>query len=289
MSTQFPPPRPDVTPPRVSARKPVWKRWWLWVVAAFVALVAISALAGGGTEPKDQASSSPTTQPSATQPETTPTQAATPSDTQSSEAPANARVERVIDGDTIEVRFRGELIRVRLIGVDTPETVDPSKPVECYGKAASRFTTHRLDGQRVRLAFDVERKDRYGRTLAYVWLGHALLNETLVRQGFATVATFPPDVKYVERFRAAQRAAKSYNRGLWNSCAVGAPPPPPPNVPPGGTGSGSGQCDPSYPGVCIPPYPPDLDCGDVPFTNFEVVGSDPHGFDSDGDGVGCES
>lgn len=84
---------------------------------------------------------------------------------------ANAAVTRVVDGDTVEVRFRGRTIDVRLIGIDTPETVDPTQPVGCYGKAASNFTTARLSGERVRLEFDVERTDRYGRTLAYVWIG----------------------------------------------------------------------------------------------------------------------
>jgi endonuclease YncB( thermonuclease family) len=91
-----------------------------------------------------------------------------------------ANVTRVIDGDTIEVALDNEIITVRLIGIDTPETVHPTEPVECYGPAASRFTTGALQGRPVRLEFDVERIDRYGRTLAYVWLGAELFNETLV-------------------------------------------------------------------------------------------------------------
>ena len=108
-----------------------------------------------------------------------------------------------IDGDTIEVALDNEIVAVRLIGIDTPETVDPSEPVGCYGPAASRFTTDALQGRPVRLEFDVERLGRYGRTLAYVWLGSELFNETLVARGFARVTTYPPNVKYVDRFIAA--------------------------------------------------------------------------------------
>jgi len=91
---------------------------------------------------------------------------------------------------------------VRLIGIDTAESVAPGEPVQCFAIEASSYTTERLEGERVRLQFDVERIDPYGRTLAYVWLGDELFNETLVREGYAFVTTFPPDVRYVERFRA---------------------------------------------------------------------------------------
>ena len=93
----------------------------------------------------------------------------------------------------------------------------PTELVECYGPAASRFTTSALEGRPVRLEFDVERLDRYGRTLAYVWLGDELFNEVLVREGYALVTTYPPNVKYVDRFIAAQRDARSHERGLWGA------------------------------------------------------------------------
>jgi micrococcal nuclease len=183
----------------------------------------------------------------------------------------------VVDGDTVEVRFRGRTIDVRLIGIDTPETVDPTQPVGCYGKAASNFTTARVLGERVRLEFDVEHTDRYGRTLAYVWIDGRLFNEVLVRQGFASVSTYPPNVTYVDRFLAAQRVAREQERGLWGGCPVAED---------GGSGR---RCDPSYPDVCIPPPPPDLDCGDIAFRVFRVKGSDPHNFDGDHNGFGCET
>lgn len=122
---------------------------------------------------------------------------------------------RVVDGDTIEVTFNGQKEKVRLIGVDTPETVHPAKGEEPYGREASNYTKSRLAGQTVNLEFDVQEKDQYGRLLAYIWLGNEMFNETLVREGYAQIATFPPNVKYVDRFRVAQEAARSQNKGLW--------------------------------------------------------------------------
>jgi micrococcal nuclease len=130
-----------------------------------------------------------------------------------------AVVIRVVDGDTAHVRYRGRDVAVRFIGVDTPETVAPGQPVECYGPEASAFTTRRLSGRRVRLEFDVDRIDPYGRTLAYVWTRDgSMFNELLVRRGYATVATYPPDTRYVSRFEAAEREAKAADRGLWRAC-----------------------------------------------------------------------
>jgi len=130
-----------------------------------------------------------------------------------------AVVTRVVDGDTAHVRYHGRDVTVRFIGVDTPETVAPGQPIECYGPQASAFTTQQLSGRRVRLEFDVDRIDVYGRTLAYLWMPDgSMFNETLVRRGYATVATYPPDTKYVGRFEAAERSAKSADRGLWAAC-----------------------------------------------------------------------
>jgi len=192
-----------------------------------------------------------------------------------------ALVTRVVDGDTVDVRFRGREVRIRLIGIDTPETVDPFEPVMCYGPEASAFAANQLEGQRVNLEFDVERLDRYGRTLAYVWHEEQLFNRVLVARGYAVVTTYPPDVKYVERLVAAQRRAREDGRGLWSVCQNdgGA----------NGDGGSGERCDPAYPGVCIPPPPPDLDCGDVSFHGFRVLPPDPHGFDGDHDGIGCET
>ncbi len=127
------------------------------------------------------------------------------------------KVIRVVDGDTIDVRFsNGATSRVRFIGVNTPETVHPQKPVEKYGKEASNYTKKRLTNQTVTLEFDVGVKDKYGRFLAYVWVGKELYNETLVQDGYARVMTIQPNVKYQQRFITAERKARLQKKGLWN-------------------------------------------------------------------------
>lgn len=202
--------------------------------------------------------------------------------------PSAYLVTRVVDGDTIEVRLRGGRIEdVRLIGVDTPETVHPTVGVECFGPAAANFTKSHLEGESVRLEYDVERRDRYGRLLAYVWLDGVMFNKTLVARGFASVSTYPPNVRYVDRFLDAQREARSHDRGLWAGCTAEVDPEPQEKpAPVSGVG---GNCDPNYSGACIPSYPPDLDCPEVGATDFRSTGSDPHGFDGDADGSACES
>lgn len=122
-------------------------------------------------------------------------------------------VERVVDGDTF-VLTTGE--RVRLIGVDTPETVKPGTEVQPYGKEASDFTKEKLTGQKVRLEFDVAETDRYGRLLAYVYLEDGTFyNELLLREGYAQVMTVPPNVKYADHFLKVQQEAREAGRGLW--------------------------------------------------------------------------
>ncbi len=132
-----------------------------------------------------------------------------------------AVVTRVVDGDTVHVRLGERDVAVRLIGIDTPEKDGPYTRQECFGLEATDYTTQRLEGRQVSLEFDVERTDRYDRTLAYVWLGDELFDEQVVREGFARVATFPPNVRYVDRFTAAERDAQAANRGLWGSCPAG--------------------------------------------------------------------
>ena len=123
-------------------------------------------------------------------------------------------VSRVIDGDTIMLDGRE---RVRLIGVDTPETVDPRKPVQYFGKEASAFTRRTVEGWRVRLEHGWEKRDRYGRTLAYVFRADGLfLNAELVRQGYGHAMTRFPH-PHMEEFRALERDARERGRGLWAS------------------------------------------------------------------------
>jgi len=126
---------------------------------------------------------------------------------------SQARVERVVDGDTVVLSGLG---KARLIGVDTPEVYGG---VECYGRAASAYAKRILDGRRVRWRYDVEHRDRYDRALVYLWLEDGrFFNSMLVREGFATPLTIPPNVAYADRFVADARAARSAGRGLWRSC-----------------------------------------------------------------------
>ena len=128
------------------------------------------------------------------------------------ETPREYLVERVVDGDTIIVSGLG---RIRLLGVDTPETVDPRRPVEFFGREASAFTKRMLDGQWIRLEYDWERTDRYGRTLAYVHLlDGTLVNAEIIRQGYGHAYTRFP-FKYLEEFRQYEREAREAGRGLW--------------------------------------------------------------------------
>ena len=135
------------------------------------------------------------------------------------EEPASiaAVVTRVVDGDTIEARIGGRDEDVRLIGIDTPETVKPDTPVQCFGERASHFTKRRLTGRRVRLVFGVERRDVYGRLLAYVYLGR-LFNAELARRGLARPLTIPPNDRFAARFERLAVAAARAGRGLWGAC-----------------------------------------------------------------------
>ncbi|MBI2268436.1 MAG: thermonuclease family protein [Candidatus Blackburnbacteria bacterium] len=126
-------------------------------------------------------------------------------------------VTRVIDGDTVEIQG-GE--RVRYIGVDTPERD------ECFGPEATQANKGLVEGKKVRLEKDVQEKDKYGRMLTYVWIEDVMVNERLVQEGYAQVATYPPNVRYQERFVKAQEEARKGNRGLWapNTCSASSTP-----------------------------------------------------------------
>jgi len=213
-----------------------------------------------------------------------------------------AKVVRVIDGDTIEIEGG---VKVRYIGIDTPETVDPRKPVQCFGKEASAKNEELAGGKEVKLEKDVSETDKYGRLLRYVWVGDLLVNEYLVKEGYAQVSTYPPDVKYQERFLAAQKEARENNRGLWGACSYfGQPavipspkptPTPKPLVPspkptfspqPPPSGGGGYNCSANV-----------YNCSDFQYQEdaqyvFEYcggVGNDVHVLDNDKDGVACET
>lgn len=121
-------------------------------------------------------------------------------------------VVRVVDGDTVVVESVGT---VRLIGIDTPETVDPRRPVEYFGREASDHLRAMLSGERVRLGFDQTRRDRYGRTLAYLYLADGrFVNREMVREGYAHAYLKYP-FRYKDDFVAVEREARDAYRGLW--------------------------------------------------------------------------
>jgi micrococcal nuclease len=136
------------------------------------------------------------------------------------ELSARGRVVRVVDGDTVRVRIRDQTETVRYIGVDTPETVKPGEPVQCFGKRASAFNRRLVGGRRVELRFGRERRDRYGRLLAYVYvLGRKRsLSATLVAHGFGRVLTIPPNTAHARSFARLERRARNRRLGLWGSC-----------------------------------------------------------------------
>ncbi len=191
-----------------------------------------------------------------------------------------ARVVSVVDGDTVDVKaLAGARLpgtRVRFIGVDKPET---TRAVEPYGHEATAFTHKGLLGKTVYLEKDVSETDRYGRALRYVWLTSPpakpteeqvrkhLFNAILVLGGYAQVATHPPDVKYAELPVKFQREAREAGRELWGVEGDGGDRPT--------DASGGKPCDPSYPDVCIPPPPPDLDCRDIPLPEVPSAAARP--------------
>jgi micrococcal nuclease len=136
-------------------------------------------------------------------------------------AESGVTVERVVDGDTIVAHLPGGQERVRLIGIDTPETVDPRKPVQCFGHEASERTKKLLPpGTPIRLERDAEARDRYGRLLAYVYRvdDGTFVNLALAEEGYAQPLTIPPNVAYADRFAAAAAEARAAGRGLWGAC-----------------------------------------------------------------------
>lgn len=216
-----------------------------------------------------------------------------------------ATIVGVTDGDTIRASVGGRTEPVRLILIDTPETHDPNDPPECYGQEASAYLSWLLSlGGDLYLERDVSDRDRYDRLLRYAWLDFGggevyLVNEVMARSGYAALSTYPPDLKYVDHIREGQRFAREHGLGLWSGCttdaqgdtnelsgAQGIVAPQQPQQAP--QSIQAGNCDLSYPGVCIPPAPPDLDCGEISARRFTVLSPDPHNFDGDFDGIGCE-
>ena len=125
-------------------------------------------------------------------------------------------VTRVVDGDTFVINYKGKEEKVRLIGVDTPESVHPDEEKNTeFGEQVSNYTKEMLLGKSVQLEFDVDERDQYGRLLAYVYLNGQMYNKMLLEKGYAKIATFPPNVKYVEDFKTLQKEARENKVGLW--------------------------------------------------------------------------
>ncbi len=125
----------------------------------------------------------------------------------------------MIDGDTIEVENNGQRLKIRYIGIDTPESVKPDTPIECYGKEASEFNRNLVLGKKLRLESDVTDTDKYGRKLRYVYLEDGrMVNEIILEEGYARLLTIPPNVKYVDKLREAEKKARENKRGLWSAC-----------------------------------------------------------------------
>ncbi len=131
---------------------------------------------------------------------------------------AQVDVLRIVDGDTIEVDLDGRTEDVRYIGIDTPESVKPGSPVECFGKEAAEANRALVEGRRVRLEFDRELRDRFGRLLAYVYAGGELVNATLIEQGFATTLEIAPNTSMAGELEQLERRASLAGIGLWSSC-----------------------------------------------------------------------
>jgi micrococcal nuclease len=181
---------------------------------------------------------------------------------------------RVDDVATARLRIDGRETDVRLIGVDgsVPRELgcEPTGP---------RVVTKLLSVGAIRVETDSRARDPDGRTLAWVWAGTKLVNATLLRTGAAILARYWPNQRHEDELLRAQLAAARSGRGLWRCPAL--------HDVPATDGSGR-RCDPSYPGTCIAPYPPDLQCEQIPFSNMVIRGPDLSDLDGDGDGLGCE-
>lgn len=132
-------------------------------------------------------------------------------------------VKRVVDGDTFEIESEGKSFKVRMIGMNTPETVKPNSPVECYGKEASTYTKDLLTGKTVILEEDVQPTDKYGRLLRYVYIKSesgelVFINKKIVEDGYAYASSYPPNIKYQEILKSTEKKAREDKSGLWAEC-----------------------------------------------------------------------
>jgi micrococcal nuclease len=199
-----------------------------------------------------------------------------------SSAPERATVLEVLDGDTIVVDVAGKRDEVRYIGMDAPERGDDAST------SATLANAELVYGQEITMFQDVSDKDRFGRLLRYVVVDGAFVNLRLVETGLALARQYPPDVACAGAFAEAEYSSRTRGVGIWAVPLPEVAPSPAGPLPSSPVVTAS-DCDPSYPAVCIPSPPPDLDCANITFRRFAVKPPDPHRFDRDGDGIGCES
>ena len=131
-------------------------------------------------------------------------------------AATTVKVDRVVDGDTFVTYIDGEKTRIRMIGVDTPESVHPNESKNTkWGKKISKWVKKQLTGKKVKLKYDKDKYDQYGRTLAYVYLGKSMFNKTLLKKGYARAVYYAPNGKYRKTFNKLQATAKKKKKGFW--------------------------------------------------------------------------
>jgi micrococcal nuclease len=129
-----------------------------------------------------------------------------------------AVVVKAVDGDTVDVRVGAHTDIIRLLGIDTPETHHPTKPVQCFGPEAAAYTKRRLEGKTIQLEDDVEPRDLYGRRLAYIYLDGHRFNDELLQKGYARLLVIPPNGSHARTMLAEELDAKRGGLGLWGAC-----------------------------------------------------------------------
>jgi micrococcal nuclease len=193
-----------------------YKRYISLAVVLFILLFSNTSIITTFLQGKTQALplATPTVRPKAKKQAIT---ADTRNATDSAETRTTATVIRVVDGDTIVIDGNRKL---RYIGMNTPETVDPRRPVQCFGKKASERNKELVEGQTVTLEKDISETDKYGRLLRYVYLDGVMINKQLVTEGYAVASAYPPDVKHQTELKQAETEARNNNLGLWSDCPI---------------------------------------------------------------------
>jgi micrococcal nuclease len=270
------------------------------LVAGAVIVVVVAACGGTSANAATASEPTPASSPLASAvvsptPSMAPTASPSPTAVATPELLAGTVVE-VVDGDTIHVQLPGGIEKVRIIGIDTPETVDPNRPASCFGPEATAFARQTLAGKHVTLELDPtqDRRDRFDRLLAHVHVGDALYAAEAIAGGYGMHDIYEQPSIHAAELAAAEASAKAAELGIWASCEgrvdlpLPAEPEPTlepiaPSAPPAGA-----KCHPSY-DPCVPNVNYDLDCKDIGF-RVTIIGPDEYRLDgSDHDGKGCES